>query len=323
MPYRHLIKIHSSIRVPAKQGSAAKINGHREKQALLSSRFPASADGGLLSVSLSAPTQRFSRYGRHGQLLNLSGVGIKTEWRRGDNKMRRHTINWVISCGLLLVAAIALGSPAVVLGCSSVPSLISPENGSSYVDQRPAFTWDNGANPDAGNFLLSVCEYPDANTNCWSISGNVNSGIVERRFLDDLKPDTQYYWQVKYICGNSWGPASEIMTFHTTSAPTGELVLQYPNGGEIQHAGKVLPIIWTTAGTVPYVKIEIYRKGTLFSSIVSDLPNSLSDNGFYLWTIPADFPRGAKYYIKITTPDNFISDTSNGAFQILGSARIK
>jgi len=97
--------------------------------------------------------------------------------------------------------------------------LIAPEDNGNTVGQIPAFVWDNGEVIGQENFALLVCKDPDLNTDCWSISGGKTSGIVSHKFLAPLSPGTQYFWGVKTICGEEWGPVSEGRGFTTAPLP--------------------------------------------------------------------------------------------------------
>ena len=87
-----------------------------------------------------------------------------------------------------------------------------------------------------------------------------------------------------------------------------------PNGGESWLAGTSNTITWTS-NISEDVKIELYRGGSFFYTIVS----STSNVGNYLWTIPDTLPSRMDYKVKISSVlDSSLYDFSDSGFVALG-----
>ena len=87
-----------------------------------------------------------------------------------------------------------------------------------------------------------------------------------------------------------------------------------PNGGESWLAGTSNTITWTS-NISEDVKIELYRGGSFFYTIVS----STSNVGNYLWTIPDTLPSRMDYKVKISSVlDSSLYDFSDSSFVALG-----
>ena len=92
------------------------------------------------------------------------------------------------------------------------------------------------------------------------------------------------------------------------------LKITSPNGGESWQQGSNHSITWSKSGTVgSEVKIELYKGGSLYSTITSATDN----DGTRHWDIPSDLPPDSDYKIRITSlayPSLY--DLSNGNFTI-------
>lgn len=90
------------------------------------------------------------------------------------------------------------------------------------------------------------------------------------------------------------------------------LVLSYPNGGEIFHAGDNITITWSTTYLQDFVKIELSRDGgSTFETLFGSTPNDGSES----WIVTG--PRTQQVIMKITSlivPTLF--DISNNIFTI-------
>jgi M6 family metalloprotease-like protein len=103
----------------------------------------------------------------------------------------------------------------------------------------------------------------------------------------------------------------------TGSTPTG-ITVTTPNGGDNWQAGTTQTIEWSYIGSPgTYVRIELYKRGSLNRRIVSSTPIGGGGVGSYMWTIPASQTPGADYTMKISsTASKSYSDTSDGNFTI-------
>lgn len=74
------------------------------------------------------------------------------------------------------------------------------------------------------------------------------------------------------------------------------IFLSSPGGGESWLIGASYDITWGSA-MGGNVKLELFKEGSLHSTIAASTPN----NGSYSWTIPTGQPSGSDYKIKITS----------------------
>ncbi len=89
------------------------------------------------------------------------------------------------------------------------------------------------------------------------------------------------------------------------------ITISRPNGGETLQTGTDNSIVWEDSIFAP-VKIELYKGGVFYSTIIDTTPSS----GFYLWNIQ-DVQNGSDYKIKVTSlASNNDFDFSDGNFTI-------
>ncbi len=108
-------------------------------------------------------------------------------------------------------------------------------------------------------------------------------------------------------------------TYDGSTSPQPYITVTTPNGGEQWFIGDSENITWDTENAGGYVKIELYLAG----SFVGTISNSTSNNGYYLWTIPAWCASSVYYKVKITDTSNSLTyDYSNNNFSITGVPEI-
>src|SRR5207244_3675917 len=94
----------------------------------------------------------------------------------------------------------------------------------------------------------------------------------------------------------------------------GNLTVSAPNGGEVWVIGSAQTITWTSAGTIPSVKLE-YSKNNF--ATVTLIAASVSNTGSFAWTIPDDASTTVK--VRVTnTADATVFGASNANFSIRG-----
>lgn len=106
-------------------------------------------------------------------------------------------------------------------------------------------------------------------------------------------------------------------------AQASSITVTTPNGGENWARGTSHDITWTSTGTGPTVKIQIYKGGI---PEAWDLISSTPNDGVLTWPIWAERPVGADYKIKViackgtssgcSTPLTYIEDMSDNNFAI-------
>lgn len=96
------------------------------------------------------------------------------------------------------------------------------------------------------------------------------------------------------------------------------ITVTVPNGGESWPANSTQTIKWKYADDIGLnVKIELYKGGSLNSTITSSTPIGNYGIGSYSWNIPSAQATGTNYKIRVTsTSDGTYKDTSNNNFTI-------
>jgi hypothetical protein len=83
-------------------------------------------------------------------------------------------------------------------------------------------------------------------------------------------------------------------------------------------AGTRKKITWSYTGKPgAYVRIELLKGGSLYSTIANQVRLGFRGKGARYWSIPKDLPLGNDYEIKITsTTNNSYTDTTDSLFTI-------
>ena len=114
------------------------------------------------------------------------------------------------------------------------------------------------------------------------------------------------------IAGDEWGGTPHTVSGNitlTSSGPT--LSVTYPNGGEALAIGDNPTLTWSSSGTLTDVKIDLSRNnGGAWESVVASTPN----DGTHAWTVTG--PPSADCLIRVSSPDDAVSDASNAVFSI-------
>lgn len=86
-----------------------------------------------------------------------------------------------------------------------------------------------------------------------------------------------------------------------------------PNGGENWETGQNYNITWAYDNAGSTVKIQLYKGGSLYSTITSSTPN----DGSYSWTI-ASYTPASDYKVKVTSNSysSYVYDYSNANFSL-------
>ena len=105
--------------------------------------------------------------------------------------------------------------------------------------------------------------------------------------------------------------------YFTIGQPAQQKVL-YPSASGITWNTGSTPTITWSGFPGSYVKIELYKGSSPYSTVISPTPN---DGGYHSWTVPTSVPFGTDYRIKITsTANTAIYDFSDNYFIISSSA---
>jgi len=173
--------------------------------------------------------------------------------------------------------------------CSTIPTLLSPANGSSLNTIAPLFRRDNGNNPNATVLRLQVSKAGYV----WSLRSSRASGVSEFRFSRNLNPAATYYWRAWLMCGDVQGPYSEVWSF---TAGSGGTILPAPTLVAPTN-GRTLPtttvnLQWSpVSGAIEYlVRWREAGYGGYFVRSVSATQTTISQlkaNTTYEWLISA------------------------------------
>lgn len=97
------------------------------------------------------------------------------------------------------------------------------------------------------------------------------------------------------------------------ASTTREIRVTSPNGGEHYPTGSNLTVQWTSSKNLGNVKIELFSRSTLLQTLAANT----SDDGEFIWSIPAGLEPSGAYLVKITSLDHpTIYDETNSFFRI-------
>ena len=139
--------------------------------------------------------------------------------------------------------------------------------------------------------------------------------------VDTTQSDGYYLWSVNAAeSGNDYrvkitslGSSNDYdFSDADFSITKSQISITRPNGGEVLTTGTDNSIVWTDDIFSP-VKIELYKSGEFYSTIIDSTPS----NGFYLWSVSNNIQGGNDYKLKVTSlasENDF--DFSDGNFTI-------
>jgi hypothetical protein len=148
------------------------------------------------------------------------------------------------------------------VACSTVPTLISPADGSNLDTLIPLFTVDAGNDPNATGLVLLLSLGPDAPTPPGGFNHiECTQGICQWRHLFNLHSAMTYYWQTYLMCGDTQGPRSEEWWFATGSGGT---ILPAPMlrspANDSTLPGTTVTLKWSSvSGAAEYLVCAYYR----------------------------------------------------------------
>jgi hypothetical protein len=121
---------------------------------------------------------------------------------------------------LPLIARQPTPTPTLI-PCLTVPTLISPADGSNLDTLIPLFTVDAGNDPNVTGFSVQLFYGPVGPPAPWHNHFDCTQGICQGRpYPVNLISARTYYWQTHLICGDNVGPHSEKWLFATGSGGT-------------------------------------------------------------------------------------------------------
>jgi hypothetical protein len=95
-------------------------------------------------------------------------------------------------------------------GCSVVPTLLDPADGSTLDTLLPVYRIEVSDNPNITGLRMEVAEDQAFENFVMSSWGGGWPGVHEKRFSWNLDPATTYYWRAWVMCDDVAGPYSEV-----------------------------------------------------------------------------------------------------------------
>lgn len=178
-------------------------------------------------------------------------------------------------------------------GCSTIPALISPTDGSNLSTLIPLLRWDSGNAPHVTALRLQIAQDPDFARKVSSLWYGMATGVGAWRFPFNLDPATTYYWRAWLLCGETEGPYSEVWSFTTGSGGTilpAPTLIAPANGSTLPSLPATLQ--WSAVdGTVDYlVQFRKVGEGGTGLTLVTETQTQLSwldANSSYEWWVSA------------------------------------
>jgi hypothetical protein len=190
--------------------------------------------------------------------------------------------------------------------CRTIPTLISPPNGSKDNNLIPLFRWNNGGDPLATQLHLEIAQ--DAGftrrggCDLSTRGQGVGHWIDEFRCPYNFAPATTYYWRTHLMCGqNIQGHYSQVWSFTTGSGGTilsAPVLIAPANGSAVPSTNAIMQ--WSSvSGAVEYLvwwKKDDTATNVIFLSGTQMTLSRLSPNTTYEWWVVArnDYAWGNK-----------------------------
>ncbi|MEK7447870.1 MAG: hypothetical protein AAB019_00130, partial [Planctomycetota bacterium] len=145
------------------------------------------------------------------------------------------------------------------------------------------------------------------------ITSTANTGGFSWNVLDKISPTVK----IKVVNSSD----STVEGVSTGEARIrGRFQIEYPNGGQILISGTPMPITWTWAGTMDFVKLEYTKVGN-FSDALPPIAASTPNDGSYTWTIEPMISDQVKIRVS-STADPGAKDESDANFKVKGDLRV-
>src|SRR2546422_1887195 len=182
--------------------------------------------------------------------------------------------------------------------------LVAPNGGESWtVGSTQAITWTT-----AGTIANVKLEY------------STDGGVTYPSVVAASVPNTgSFSWTIPDSISNTVRVRVSDVTDASANDTSdgnfkirGNLTVTTPNGGEVVTLGAAQTITWTSAGTIPSVKLE-YSKDNF--ATVTLIAASVGNTGSFAWTVPDNASTTVK--VRVTnTADATVFDDSNANFTI-------
>jgi hypothetical protein len=172
------------------------------------------------------------------------------------------------------------------------------------INQTYHITWET--TPNIANVKIDL--YRNAVFIMEVVGSTPNDGDFLWIIADGLVDSTQYQFKISDAAYTLTSDDSEIFEIFNPSITVVE-----PVSTSAWSKGSSKDINWTSRGTIPNVKIELYKDGILELTISS----LTSNDGVYLWNIPSNLTESSEYSIKIIDSSNSVTYDFSDNFAIV------
>ncbi len=192
---------------------------------------------------------------------------------------------------------------AAYLVYSQVPGIAvtAPASGANWgVGTTQTISWT--ASGDIDDYV-NIELYKGGSKTLDIATSTANDGSYSWTVPTSLGAGSDYVVRVTTV-DSAYTDDSDAFTISTT--PT--ITVTSPAAGVTWKRNTSHDIVWTKTGTQgSYVKIRVYRNGSLKLTIVS----STANDGLYTWRVNSSLSKGSGYQIRVTTTDNLVDDYSD------------
>ena len=226
----------------------------------------------------------------------------------------------LFSIGLLAVSFLAFAQATIT----------APNGGESWVERTSHnITWTHSG----ANFTVKLQLF----------QGETRIGVI--RFGLDLTADSYTWADVGLLEDGTRAPAGVGYTVRilrqsdntlldqsnagfsitTPPAPTADLTLLAPNGGESWAiGGPSQNIRWSSTGLTGTVRLILFQGGTAESNRLGEIEDGLAVNGSYSWTVGSyqggTATAGSGFYIRVRSESSETADVSERPFSLTAAA---
>lgn len=152
----------------------------------------------------------------------------------------------------------------------TVPKLISPENGATFVSTLPTFRWNSAA--FAEEYELRISETPDLNVSADMMVHTSDTTFNLEVFEEfALEIGTKYYWAVIAINKGVYSPLSQIWSFTTVPPPPSEaVILKTPVNNDTTVIGDYANFTWEAVAGAQYYRLQIAKTNNFASPVFDE-----------------------------------------------------
>ncbi|MFH1038779.1 MAG: hypothetical protein V1789_08965 [PVC group bacterium] len=173
---------------------------------------------------------------------------------------------------------------------STIPTLISPPDGSELTTIAPLFEW----NPHTDSWAIMMMMEVALDAEFSDVIDSLTTNYPVYRFSDNFDPATTYYWRTWMVCEEGDGPYSEVWSFITGSGgvlPSAPDPVGPPDGATVPLGSTPVRVNWSAvSGAEGYQAMRHDRGGGtyLYSSTELYVDMSyLDENTTHEWWVRA------------------------------------